>query len=166
MDYGSATITISIAALLSVFGAVGYFAQRLFSVGRQMGQIEIKVDTMWAFQMRRTMSDAVASGLGSVNSPFKFNEDMRHALAPMKAELIEFWKTLPNGIEDSAALLKIEAQFGEQILRLVGLPFGLTHDACLLLALTIAKQSNIIELTPGVPIHLELPPEEEKPKDA
>lgn len=145
------TAVVGISLLNFVLFVIG-----IYHIGRKLGQIEVKVDTMWDFTMRRTMSEVVKSGLGSVNSPFKFNEEVQHALKSMKPELIAFWATLPADITDSAALLRIEAQFGEQILRLVGLPYKLTHDACLLLALTVAKQSNVIELAPGVPIELEM----------
>lgn len=154
VDLNTTILGISVVNFLAFIAVVFHFA-------RKVGGIEVKVDTMWAFQMRRTMSDVVQSGLGTVNSPFRFNDEVQHALAPMKPDLIAFWATLPLDITDAAALLKIEAEFGERILRLVGMPFALTHDACLLLALTVAKQSNTIELTPGVPIKIELAPPKE-----
>jgi len=113
---------------------------------REYGALETKVNTMWAFQMRRAVSEVVTSGLGTINSPLLFNDLAKKSLEPIKGRLVEFYDTLPKPTSDVMALLKIEEIFGSQLLELVCIPCGLTHGACLLLALTVAKKANVVDI--------------------
>jgi hypothetical protein len=103
-----------------------------------MGAIELKVDTMWQFAMRRAMSEAVSTGLGQMNSPLKFTAEAYNRLEPMRADLVTFGKTLSSKT-DAQAMLDIEKRFGKQLLEVVSVPCDLSYGACLLLALSAAK---------------------------
>jgi hypothetical protein len=132
------------SAAVSVLGLIGLVIKR----SMRLGALEVKVETMWAFQMRRAVSETVASGMGTLNSPLKFSDLATASLEPIKQNLLDFWKTMPPGISDAEALLLIEARFGDDLLQYVCIPCKLSHGACLLLALTIAKQSTQFDLDP------------------
>jgi hypothetical protein len=140
------TLVTAICSLIGLVAASVHGATRVATIEARIAGIDVKVDTMWAFQMRRALSEAVSSGLASVNSPIVFTPEAIASLDPIRDELLAFWKTVPEGTSDAAALLLIEARFGEDLLRLVCIPCGLSHGACLLLAMTIAKGSSQISL--------------------
>ena len=102
--------------------------------------MNVKIDTMWNFQVRRAMSEVQDSGIGTTNSPLMFSEDAKRALDPIKDELIKFNETELQGVDDADALLAIERQFGERLYELVCKPCQLSHGACLLLACAVARQ--------------------------
>jgi hypothetical protein len=138
------TVTIAIGALSA--GTALSLAVYTVKASMWMGSIQTKVDTMWAFQMRRAVSEIASSGVGTVNSPITFTQDARSAMNPLKDELIAF----NAGIEkksDAEALLEIERVFGDRLLKLVCLPCGLSHGACLLLALAVARQTELLSLS-------------------
>jgi len=113
----------------------------------RLGAVEVKVDTMWAFQIRRGMVEVVERGAGTMSSPLTFSKEALEALDPLKHALILFYKGLPKGKSDADVLLEIEAQFGEQLLEKVCLPCRLSHGACLLLAYAVAKQAPILDIS-------------------
>jgi len=115
-------------------------------IGQRLALIEDKVNTMWAFQMRRAMSEVVESGAGTKNSPLIFTEQAREAFGPFKKQLVEFYKTLPATMDDSEVLLEIERKFGDVLLDNVCIPFKLSHGACLLLAYAVARQTDTINI--------------------
>lgn len=117
-----------------------------FQFSRKIGELEIKVNTMWEFQLRRALSEVVEKRMGTINSPLKLEEDVTKSLAPLKPELEKFWKTEGQKLSDAEALLKIENKFGDQLLRLICIPQGLTHGACLIVALAVAKSTNVLDL--------------------
>lgn len=106
----------------------------------------VKVDTMWAFQMRRAMSEVVEKGLGTMGSPLHFTQTAYDALAPIRQRLIDFYGNLPHNKCDAEILLDIEKNFGDELLDLVCLPCKLTHGACLMLAYAMAKQTTELEI--------------------
>lgn len=108
--------------------------------------MNVKIDTMWNFQVRRAMSEVPERGIGSQNSPLAFTEDARRALDPIKDELIKFNETELKNKDDAEALLAIERQFGERLLDLVCKPCSLSHGACLLLACAVARQTDKLEI--------------------
>ena len=136
-------VGISLGSLVTVLVFIARMAARF-------GALELKVDTMWAFQMRRAMSEVVEKGIGTINSPLIFSKEARGALEPIKAALIDFYDnkvTEDEKLNDSLFLLAVERVFGKELLELVCVPCRLTHGACLLLAMAVAKQSDALEIT-------------------
>jgi len=134
---------------ISIGMSAGTIIAFLFFIVRssaRFAKLELKVDTMWGFQMRRAMSEVVDKGIGTMNSPLIFNDDARKRLEPLKDDLISFYQKLPPATPDGEVLLAIEKDFGDDLLDRVCIPCGLSHGACLLLAMAIAKQTDILEL--------------------
>ena len=139
-DTLSVGISLTTAAGLVVF---------IFNTATKFGALQLKVDTMWAFQIRRAMSEVVQTGLGEMNSPLVFTPEAYASLAPIKPQLIRFFDSLPDSIrsDDAESLLAIERAYGDELLLRTCVPHKLTHGACLLMALAIAKrQENKLEI--------------------
>jgi hypothetical protein len=137
---------ITLPAVLTVIGMLVATAIAGARLTMRLGVLEFKVATMWNFQMRRGFSEVVSTGIGSFGSPLHFNQDVQHALDPIREDLLAFGKAQLAYAPDEEALLLLEAEFGDKLLHYVCLPFGLSHGACLLLALTAATGRNEIEL--------------------
>ena len=119
-----------------------------------MAQLSTKVDTMWDFQIRRSMSEVVEKGIGKMNSPLTFTGAAMDSLNPLKEALIRWWKTEGNKLSDGSALLEIEKRFGDMLLTQVCVPLLLSHGACLILALAVARETHTIEVSLGSDFNL------------
>ena len=108
-------------------------------------QLKLKVDTMWAFQMRRAVSEAVSGGLATLHSPLTFTAKALKTLAPIRDSLIEFGKE-HEGESQLEITFKLEAEFGDILLKDFCLPLKTSHGACILAALQIA-QGSPVEIT-------------------
>lgn len=76
-------------ALISILSTIAYISHKL-------GRLEVKVDTLWDFMVRRATSEAVIKGAGSLNSPFILSEVARSWFAldlqeKLQNDYIEFW---------------------------------------------------------------------------
>ncbi len=112
----------------------------------KFGALDLKVTTMWEFQMRKAASEVVKTNIGTMNSPLTINPDAMAYLAPIKAALQNKWKTSWKNKAVGQVLFEIEAQFGGEILHLMCIPCGLTNGACLYAAYAVASEQPIIDI--------------------
>lgn len=120
-------------ALISILSTIAYISHKL-------GRLEVKVDTLWDFMVRRATSEAVIKGAGSLNSPFILSEVARSWFAldlqeKLQNDYIEFWM----GKEDKEIFLEIEKKYGERLLKEVCIPNHLFSGACVMAAIEISK---------------------------
>lgn len=125
--YGS--LAVSVLAFLKVF----------FFLTVQLASLQVKVDTMWEFTLRRGAAEAVIHGAATLNSPFCMTAKGYAIIQRMEMELHEFYKTLDLKINDAELILKIEQKFGDKITRDVCIPNQIFFGACLILAAQVAK---------------------------
>lgn len=128
----------TVAALISILGI-------LYIGGWRLGQLQLKVDTMWMFQVNRMQSEAVIAGVAKVNSPITVSDEAKKWMTPLVAPIRDFYAKLGRRMSDAELMLEIERRFGDQILRDVCIPHGLAHGACLLIALQAIRDPNIKE---------------------
>lgn len=119
---------------------------KIGNIETSLGLISGKVEIMWSFQIRRGLSEVVERKFGRMNSPFTLDSQVMEHFAPLRDDLISFHEREGRFLKDGDALLRIEQIFGDAILRQVCVPFQLSHGACLLLALAVARQTPILEL--------------------
>lgn len=132
-------ISSLIVSLLSI-------ASVIYLAGVKLARMEVKVDTMWAFQLRRSMSETVEKGFGTLNSPLIFKPEYFVHLDPIKEELQLNAKNEWAKLDDADTLLAIERSYGDRLLNLTCLPCGLSHGACLLLALCVARGCATLDI--------------------
>ena len=128
----------TIALALSVLSIIG----TIYGVGYKMGRVELKVDTMWDFMMRRATSEAVMSGVATIKSPAVVNEEAKRWMAPLIGPIREFYAKLGRRMTDNELAMEIERRFGDRILQEVCIPHKLHMGACLLIAMQAAKDQS------------------------
>lgn len=136
-SFGSA-----VAAYTALFISIVTAFTVLYNIVVWKATITVKVDTMWAFQMRRAVSEAVSSGLATLNSPLTFTSRALDTLAPIRDKLIAFGKE-HKGEDQLSLTYQIEAFFGDELLKDFCLPLKTSHGACILAALQIAKGAPV-----------------------
>jgi hypothetical protein len=109
----------------------------------KMTKIEVKVDTMWDFQLRRGWSELAIKGKARANSPLVLNEETKEWMGDLAQELKAFYSKLGRHLNDRELAIEIEQKYGDQILRKVCIPNGLSEGACLIIALQVAKEVNL-----------------------
>ncbi len=122
------SLLMSMVALFKVF----------YSIGQTLATLQLKVDTMWDFTLRRAKSEAVAQGWATINSPLVFTEKAVAVIAPLMEPLRELYEKL-GPISDTDLAIEIERLFGNQILNEICIPNHLYMGACLLIAIEAAK---------------------------
>jgi hypothetical protein len=139
----------TILASVALFGVVVTLLGGVYG----FAQMKLKVDTMWAFIMRRAVSEAIEGGLATLNSPLAFTRTALAALEPLAPSLRALAAAHPKASQLDLAFL-IEQKYGEELLERFCIPFKTSHGACVLAALEIAK---------GAPIEISFDPQAEKP---
>lgn len=101
--------------------------------------LEVKVDTIWSFLVRRAVSEGVQKGMMEMNSPVAVSPESRALLSGMEWELRDFYDRVGAKLSDVAAMLEIEKRFGGRLLREVCTPHRMDKGECLVIALAVAK---------------------------
>jgi len=125
-------------SLLVVLGAV-------YTISTRLAKIELKVDTMWDFLIRRAKGEAVMAGVATMNSPMKMDPDAVEKLVPktLKEKLIAAAPQLQKLPEREMAI-ELERRFGEEILSDICLKHNLHMGACLLLCIAVVRGDGLL----------------------
>ncbi len=100
-----------------------------------MGRLELKVDTLWEFMMRRARSEAIKEGVAKRNSPIEVTQEAKNWMRPLIVPIREFYAKLGRHLSEAQLAYEIERQFGDRIVEEVCIPHGLSMGACLLIAI-------------------------------
>lgn len=124
-----AAVVASMLSLLSVFyfGAV------------KLTTIQVKVDTMWNFMMRRATSEAVKSGFGTLNSPFMAKASVIRVVEPILSPMKDFYEADGKSLTDNDLALEVEKRWGDVILKEVCIPNQFSMGACLVLIISALR---------------------------
>lgn len=116
-------------------------SERLGKLSETLATIQVKVDTMWEFIMRRAKSELVAQGMGTMNSPLFFTPAAKAAIAPLEGELRRWYDNDPrlSTLSDTELAIELEREYGDEILTLVCIPHKLFMGACLWIAIEAAR---------------------------
>jgi len=131
------TFIISISGiLLTVVLQVIYLFYRL-------GQVSVKIDTVWSFLIRRAEVEIVNKGWGKLNSPLEIDINAIEMIEPLVRDIIPFYREIlirrPN-ISDLDLFIEIEKKFGDSIVKSICVPHKLELGGCLLLIIMACKQ--------------------------
>ena len=107
----------------------------------RLARAEVKVDTLWEFQLRRGQVEAVEKGIARMNSPLEFSAESKSWFAFLSRRLWDLYRGDGRGLSDADLAAEIERRFGEEITREVCLPRNLSAGVCLNLALEVAKEA-------------------------
>lgn len=128
----SAYLAFGVAILSGLYQII------LFST--KFARLQLQVDTLWSFLVRRGQAEAVRTGIATLNSPIVMGEEAKGWMVHMAPELRELRIKLGTKINDEQLAFEIEKVFGERILKEVCIPHGLMLGACLQIAVAVAKE--------------------------
>lgn len=132
----------TLLACSSLVISVMTIATVLYNSATRMAKLEVKVDTMWAFQMRRGAAEAVTNDIATMNSPLSFHADALAALAPMKERLTMFAQE-HAGVPEVDFFMLLERAFGDELVWRFCIPMKASQGACLLAAMQVATGAPV-----------------------
>lgn len=132
-----------VGILIAIVTGLGSLFTAVYLAGVKIAKLELKVDTIWDFLMRRAMADAVNRGHADMNSPVVVREESKQLLAHLAGELKKWYRESWHKLDDSALLLEIEKRYGENIVNTVCIPHQLSQGVCLLIAAAVAKEGYV-----------------------
>ena len=109
----------------------------VYNSATRLAKIEVKVETLWAFQMRRGAAEAVTSNMATLNSPLDFNPDVLAALDPMK-ERLRIFAQEHQGVTEIDFFMLLERAFGDELVKRFCIPLKVNQGACLLASMQVA----------------------------
>jgi hypothetical protein len=105
--------------------------------------MEVKIETVWGFLMKRALSEAVVMGVATHNSPVRVTDEAKRWMSELMPPIREFYAKLGRrNITDAELAMEIERRFGDRILHEVCLPHGLYMGACLLIAIQAVREDS------------------------
>ncbi len=126
--------------IVSLILSIISFFSMLYVVAWKIGRIELKIDIMWDYTMRRGQAEVVNHGYGTKNSPITIYEDAKEYVAGFATELKELYKKLGPKVNDRDLFIAIEQTFGERLLNEVCIKHKMERGACIWIALAVAKE--------------------------
>lgn len=126
----------SIAGLVT--GLVS-LAVTIYTLGWKLGRLQLKVDTMWDFQYRRGVNEAIRTSLAVKNSPIINTDKANTLIAPFQDRFRKFYNLRCKKLKDRDAIVVLEREFGDLIAEKICQPLGLTEGACLVIVLNACK---------------------------
>lgn len=137
-------LAVIIGTLVALLVAAGGLIAFIINFRERFARLELKVETLWSFQMRRAMIEGIDKNVASLNSPLTIDE--KRALEWFNPEMIknlrDFYNKLPKPITDNQLALEIEKSFGKELVLQVSIPYKLEQGSCLLMAVAISKRDS------------------------
>ncbi|SRR5258706_11710698 len=108
----------------------------------RLGQISIKVETLWDFIIRRAKAEFVQKGFGFINSPLQLSAESLAAIQPFVLRVVPFYvdllKRRPD-ITEKELFLEFEQTFGDELIQTICIPYNLNAGACVILLIEGCK---------------------------
>jgi hypothetical protein len=114
----------------------------------RMTRLEVHVETLWDFHIRRSMVEATNKGLGTLNSPFILTDEAREMGSVLKDDLLKWYNALPDRdtLNERDLFIKIEGAFGERLIKEMCIPYGVLEGTCILISIALIKGESGVGL--------------------
>jgi len=133
MNFDIATTLNSAVSIISLLGVIWISAVKITT-------LDVKVETIWSFLMKRALSEAIVQGVATHNSPVRVTDEAKRWMSDLIPPIRDFYAKLGRrNITDAELAMEIERRFGDRILNEVCIPHGLYMGACLLIAIQAIK---------------------------
>ncbi len=131
--------TGALVAIVSLVLAIGAgFARIIY----RMGSLELKVDTVWDFLIRRGQVELVNRGWGTKHSPVKLTLTVFESILPLIDNIVKFYvefkKNKPK-VTEREMFIAIEQQFGDQLVERICIPMNVQLGACVIAVMESCK---------------------------
>src|SRR5215469_17081404 len=98
----------------------------------ELEKLQMQVETMWAFQLRRGLNEVEKKGLGKMNSPMRLTEQACKLMEPMLPDLKKFYEEINgNRLGTVDLAVAIEHKFGDRISQEICNKAHISDGACL-----------------------------------
>lgn len=111
----------------------------IIKLSRHQAQIQLKVDTLWSYQIRRGTAETIHYGDRSLNSHLVVNDDVKKFFDPIVERIQSFYRHRGRRLDPTDLAVAIEITFGDDILEKVCIPHGISMDVALVVAMEVAK---------------------------
>jgi hypothetical protein len=126
----------TVLSVVSLLGLLWVFAVKVT-------KMEVKIETIWSFLMKRALSEALVQGVATHNSPVRVTDEAKRWMSDLIPPIRDFYAKLGRrNITDAELAMEIERRFGDRILNEVCIPHGLYMGACLLIAIQAVKEAS------------------------
>ncbi len=123
MNFDIATTLNSAVSIVSLLGVIWISAVKITT-------LDVKVETIWSFLMKRALSEAIVQGVATHNSPVRVTDEAKRWMSDLIPPIRDFYAKLGRrNITDAELAMEIERRFGDRILNEVCLPHGLYMGA-------------------------------------
>ena len=137
---------MTIPEIIAVSAACSSLLATIWVAAVKLARVEVKVDTMWNFLVRRAEAELLGKGLGTRDSPLiltaEGKQQARAYLAGIAGDLQALGQQMGHCLSDPELMLVIEGRFGAYLVEHVCVPLHLEKGACLYLALDVAKNER------------------------
>lgn len=135
-----AALGVAFAALFGVAALLRRHTEDAKHSAERFACVELKVDTMWDFQMRRGYAEGRMSDIITRNSPLRVRQDLWDALAPLHEALKAFYCDGGSHMNERDQFVELESRFGERLVDAVCIPLKISQGQCLLGAAIVGRR--------------------------
>lgn len=135
-------MVIDTGALVAIAGLILGIAAGFVKIIYQVGQLELKVNTVWDFLMRRGQVELVEKGWGTRHSPVQLNVEAFESILPLIDDIVRFYVQLKKRkpqITERDMFIAIESKFGEQLVERICIPMNVQLGACVIAVIESCK---------------------------
>ncbi len=133
MDYAQIN---QILTIIFTLGSLLYYTVT------KIARIELKVDTLWDFIIRRAVGETISKGLGSFNSPFEVHENICELVRPYVPQIeAKLGKDKLKKISNRDLFIYIEKNYGEMFFAKICAPYGFNKGACVLATMNLLNRN-------------------------
>lgn len=120
-------------------GVSGISLAGIVALASRYGKLELKVDTLWEFQLRRGIVEGKMAEVLTQNSPVILRPALIAALESLAPELKAFYENGAYKLNEAQEAAEIERKFGARLMKEVCIPLGVLHGACIVGAMVYGR---------------------------
>ncbi len=164
MEGTFAEILTDIGIVVGAVVGVGTFISMVYWLFRKFNRIEFQTEKIpgieeaieriavkqtdhemkvWRFLMDRALAEALNKGLGTKNSPFIVNDEVRKYYVNLIGDLRTYYDSTGHKLTGEELFREISSIFGERLLKEVCLPLNLDAGSCVTVAVALAAEKIV-----------------------
>lgn len=107
---------------------------------KKFSAIENKITIIWNYLIRRAETEFITKGLGTINSPYIINPEVRKWYEPIAEQLHDFYAKVGVNLTNTELFAMVSKEFGEWITKNICIPHNLEAGSCILAAIAVARE--------------------------
>ena len=135
----------TMVGIFSVIGTIWAITSAFARLSYRAGRLELKVDTLWDFIIRRGKVEAVKMEWGELHSPIRLNVRGLDVVKPFLDKFLPFYIQLLQRnppMAEQEMYIEFEREFGDFIMEKMCIPLGVTAGACLIAIVAACRMEH------------------------